>query len=398
MLSGQTIETRPAGYADPISGGPGLYVHWPFCESKCPYCDFNSHIAGALDAEIWKQALLAELDWMLAKAGPLISRQQPFATVFFGGGTPSLMPPAIIAALLERLDRQGLLASDAEITAEANPGSADRAQLAAMQAAGINRLSLGLQALQPEGLVQLGRKHSVADGWAALEVAQKLFSAVSADLIYGWRGQSLAGWQADLAQICQLGLTHLSAYQLTIEPGTVFATRTKQGEMLAAEDDLMADFYELTGACLAAAGLPAYEISNHARPTAECRHNLNYWRCGDWLGIGPGAVGRIGQAGQRLEMKTRRSPQGWLDAVARQGHGLDTETVQQTEQDVTERLMMGLRLAEGVLLTGPEAAQLDQQQLASFIAEGWLSEATGRLTASQAGWLRLDHLLARLLP
>ena len=398
MLSNAEID-RPADQqaSQPVNK-PGLYVHWPFCESKCPYCDFNSHLGGAVDSDLWEQALLAELDWMLARAGDLISRQQPFATVFFGGGTPSLMPPAIIAALLERLDRQGLLASDAEITAEANPGSADRAQLAAMQAAGINRLSLGLQALQPEGLAQLGRKHSVADGWAALETAQKLFGAVSADLIYGWRGQSLAGWQADLERICQLGLTHLSAYQLTIEPGTVFATRTKQGEKLAAEDDLMADFYELTGACLAAAGLPAYEISNHGAAGAECRHNLNYWRCGDWLGIGPGAVGRIGQAGQRLEMKTRRSPQGWLDAVARQGHGLDTQTVQGHEEDMSEKLMMGLRLAEGVQLSQQEVGQLDQQQLADFIAEGWLSETGGRLTASQAGWLRLDYLLARLLP
>ncbi len=398
MLSGAELN-RPAGQqAACTDRKPGLYVHWPFCESKCPYCDFNSHLAGALDSELWKRALLAELDWMLARAETLISRQQPFATVFFGGGTPSLMPPDIIAALLGRLDQQGLLASGAEITAEANPGSADRAQLAAMQAAGINRLSLGLQALQPEGLTQLGRIHSVADGWAALEAAQKLFGAVSADLIYGWRGQSLAGWQDDLARIGQLGLTHLSAYQLTIEPGTVFATRTRQGEVLAAEDDLMADFYELTQACLAAAGLPAYEISNHAAAGAECRHNLNYWRCGDWLGIGPGAVGRISLAGQRLEMKTRRSPQGWLDAVARHGHGLDTQTIQQPEEDLTERLMMGLRLAEGVQLSPQQAAQLDQQQLASFLTEGWLTEAAGQLTASQAGWLRLDHLLARLLP
>ena len=398
MLSRSEIDRPADPQAAPPDKAAGLYVHWPFCESKCPYCDFNSHLAGAVEGDIWKQALLAELDWMLARAGDLISRQQPFATVFFGGGTPSLMPPDIIEALLERLARQGLLASDAEITAEANPGSADRAQLTAMRAAGINRLSLGLQALQPEGLAQLGRKHSVADGWAALEAAQKLFGAVSADLIYGWRGQSLAGWRADLDRIGQLGLTHLSAYQLTIEPGTVFATRTRQGEKLAADDDLMADFYELTGACLAAAGLPAYEISNHAAAGAECRHNLTYWRCGDWLGIGPGAVGRISQAGQRREMKTRRSPQGWLDAVARHGHGLDSQNIQEPQEDLSERLMMGLRLAEGVLLSRQERAQLDQPQLAGFIAEGWLHESNGRLIASQAGWLRLDHLLARLLP
>lgn len=376
----------------------GLYIHWPFCLSKCPYCDFNSHLAQDIDSDLWQRAMLDELDWMLERAEQITSKSRLVDTVFFGGGTPSLMPPSIISAILDRLARNGQLADQPEITAEANPTSAETARLAAMHTAGINRLSLGVQSLRPDGLAFLGRNHSAGEALAALQTAARLFNSVSADLIYGWPDQTLADWRADLDRITGLDIPHLSAYQLTIEPGTVFASRARRGERLAVSDDRMADFYEATRISLAGAALPAYEISNHARAGHECRHNLNYWRSGDWLGIGPGAFGRITGSTGRVETSNRRSPQGWLDAVIEKGCGLDRETSQPLAEMLEERLMMGLRLAEGVDLSADEqAGHINQDALNDFIAAGWLNLSGGRLIASPDGWLRLNYILARLL-
>ena len=366
-----------------------LYVHWPFCVSKCPYCDFNSHVRAEVDQVAWREALLADL----AHEAALLPGRR-LGSVFFGGGTPSLMPPATVAAVLDAASQAWGFAPGIEITLEANPSSVEAARFADLAAAGVNRASLGLQSLDEAALRFLGRAHGVDEGLAALATAQAVFSLVSFDLIYALPGQTLAAWEAELARALGYGIEHLSLYQLTIEPGTRFATEAAAGRLAIPDGDHAADLFEATRAMTAAAGLPAYETSNHARPGAESCHNLTYWRYGDYAGIGPGAHGRR----QRMATVRHRKPENWLAAVARNGHGLASEELLTPHTRATEALLMGLRLAEGVDLARIAAlaggtAPIDWQAAARLEAQGFVAVTPERLRVTEAGALLLDAIL-----
>jgi putative oxygen-independent coproporphyrinogen III oxidase len=372
-----------------------LYVHWPFCVSKCPYCDFNSHVRESVDQAAWRAALLTDLAHEARRTGG-----GSLTSIFFGGGTPSLMPPQTIAAIIEAASRHWTFASDIEITMEANPNSAETARFADVAAAGVNRLSIGLQALDDTALRFLGRAHDAAEGLAALASAQRHFARVSFDLIYALPGQSEAAWAADLGRALAMSTGHLSLYQLTIEPGTRFETMVRKGDFIPADPDHAAALYELTQAMTAAAGIPAYEISNHARAGEESRHNLSYWRYGDYLGIGPGAHGRV----MARATRRHRKPENWMMSVNAAGHGIDEELPLDPATRVTEALMMGLRLAEGVALsdiaarTGTDAATLINRRAAKQLADQRLvALAEDRLTVTPQGMLLLDAILAELL-
>lgn len=374
--------------------GLALYIHWPFCVAKCPYCDFNSHVRESVDQQAWREALLRDMAHEAAlTTGPLIS-------IFFGGGTPSLMPPATVAALLAAAERHWGFAPGIEITLEANPSSVEASRFADLVAAGVNRVSLGLQALDDEALRFLGRAHGLAEGLAALNTAQDVFARVSFDLIYARPGQSQDQWTAELKQALGFGTSHLSLYQLTIEPGTRFAALAAKGQLPLADADESASLYELTQVMTVAAGLPAYEISNHARPGEESRHNLTYWRYGDYAGVGPGAHGRRGA----LATQRHRKPENWLQAVARNGHGLVEEQPLAPRDRGVEALLMGLRLAEGVDLEriGGLAGRsmeevVDLQATERLARRGLLQREGARLRATPAGFLLLDHILGEIV-
>jgi len=372
-----------------------LYVHWPFCVSKCPYCDFNSHVRESVDQIAWRDALLADLAY---EARALPGRR--LGSIFFGGGTPSLMPPATVAAILAAAEAAWGFTDDIEITLEANPSSVEAARFADLAAAGVNRVSLGLQALDDKALRFLGRAHGVDEGLAALATAQAAFRRVSFDLIYARPGQSLAAWEAELRRALGFGTEHLSLYQLTIEPGTRFATEAAAGRLTIPDDDTAADLFEATRAITAAAGLPAYEISNHAKPGAESRHNLVYWRYQDYAGIGPGAHGR--RAG--LATARHKKPENWLGAVARNGHGAQIEDALAPAERAKEALLMGLRLREGIDLTriarlgaAPIAELIDEPAAARLATQGLLVRADDRLAVSEAGMLLLDAILPAIV-
>jgi len=370
-----------------------VYIHWPFCRSKCPYCDFNSHVRDRIDEERWTRALLADLERQaeLAPGHEIVS-------IFFGGGTPSLMPPDTVAALIERVK-----ALWPEVTLEANPNSAEAERFAGFASAGVNRLSLGVQALDPPALQFLGRRHDRQEAIAAIALARDTFPRYSFDLIYARPGQSLAAWEDELGEALALAGTHLSLYQLTIEPGTAFGNRAERGEILAADEDTAAALFEVTQQRLAEAGMPAYEISNHAWPGAECRHNLAYWRYEDYLGIGPGAHGRITRGDGKLATQQRRAPEAWLAAIEETGSATDEMVPIPRETAVEEMLMMGLRLAEGVsrsrleALAGRTADDLFGAPLARLIEGGFLTLDDQRLTATAAGRQRLNAVLAALI-
>ncbi|MCE7795939.1 radical SAM family heme chaperone HemW [Sphingobium sufflavum] len=370
-----------------------LYVHWPFCVSKCPYCDFNSHVRDHVDQAAWRDALLADMAHEAARTGG-----GPLSSIFFGGGTPSLMPPATIAAVIEGAARHWDFAPDIEITMEANPNSAEAARFADVAAAGVNRVSLGVQSLHDEALKFLGRAHGADEGLRAVELAQALFGRVSFDLIYALPGQSEADWDADLTRALAMGTGHLSLYQLTIEPGTRFETMVRKGDFIPADPDHGATLYELTRDRTVAAGIPAYEVSNHARPGEESRHNLIYWRYGDYLGIGPGAHGRVNAHATRRH----RKPENWMAALAAQGHGLEEESALAPDERMTEALMMGLRLAEGVDLSDLQArlgtaAPINRRAAERLAAQGLLRLDGARLAVTGEGMLLLDGILAELL-
>jgi putative oxygen-independent coproporphyrinogen III oxidase len=405
--TGEGAEQREAGEGQPGEdvAAPGraaeplaVYIHWPFCRSKCPYCDFNSHVRDGVDAGRWTQALLADLDH---QAALLPGRE--VGSVFFGGGTPSLMPPETVAALLDRVCRHWRAAPDIEITLEANPNSAEAERFRAFAMAGVNRLSLGVQALDPAALRFLGRAHDRAEAIAAIEQAYAAFARFSFDLIYARPGQSLAAWRQELDEALDLAGDHLSLYQLTIEPGTAFAGQARRGELVPPDDDDAAAFFETTQDRLAAAGLPAYEISNHARPGAECRHNLAYWRYQDYVGIGPGAHGRVTRDGVKYATRQRRAPERWLAAVEGARTGLEETMAIDRDAAVEEMLMMGLRLVEGVARPGLEAAAgqdaeiLFADTLAPLLEGGFLTLDRERLAATPAGRQRLNAVLAALL-
>ncbi|MEK9610237.1 MAG: radical SAM family heme chaperone HemW [Alphaproteobacteria bacterium] len=378
----------------------GLYVHWPFCKAKCPYCDFNSHVSAQVDHAAFQAGMLAEMRHLATR----LNQPSRLRSIFFGGGTPSLMPPDLIAAIIAEAEQIFGFAPDIEITAEANPTSVEAAGLAGFKSAGVNRVSLGIQALDPAQLRFLGREHSVTEALAALALAQTIFARVSIDLIYGLPDQTPGSWQATLQQLLGLGLDHLSLYQLTIEAGTVFHTRWRRGDVLTGSDDLVAGLFEMTNATMEEAGLAAYEVSNYARNGHECQHNLTYWQAQDWLGIGPGAHSRFDHQGQRIGLATRRSPQSWLEMTARGGHAIETESVETPAEWASEMLMMGLRLKAGVDLDlierkcGPRQLWLDLDRLAIHLDAGLLQltrDQNGeRLATTADGRLLLNSLLA----
>ena len=365
-----------------------LYVHWPFCVSKCPYCDFNSHVRESVDQEQWREALLADLAHE--------ARMEPgrrLSSIFFGGGTPSLMPPRTVAAILDAAERHWGFSPGIEITLEANPSSVEAARFADLAAAGVNRVSLGLQSLDHEALRFLGRAHDVAEGLSALETAQSVFKRVNFDLIYALPGQSEAQWRSELARALSFGTGHLSLYQLTIEPGTRFAALAAQGELTPADPDFAAGLYELTQDMTTEAGLPAYEISNHARPGEESRHNLAYWRYQTYLGVGPGAHGR--RAGALTQR--HKKPENWLPALARNGHGISEEREISPADRGIEALLMGLRLREGVDLARIPAELVDELALDRLSRQGLLIREGERLRVTGSGMLLLDAILPELV-
>ena len=376
-----------------MSGGAlALYVHWPFCVSKCPYCDFNSHVRAGIDQEAWRDALLADL----AHEARLLPGRT-VTSLFFGGGTPSLMEPSTVAAIVEAATTHWTSADDLEITLEANPNSVEAARFADLAAAGINRLSLGLQSFEDRALQFLGRAHSARDGFRALEIAQKTFSRVSFDLIYALPEDSEEGWSATLAQALSLGTGHLSLYQLTIEPGTRFESMVARREIEPLDAEIAAALFELTGAMTDASGMPAYEISNHARRGQQSRHNLTYWRYGDYVGVGPGAHGR------RLGMRTvrHRKPENFLSAMARNGHGISEEATLSSAESADEALVMGLRLAEGI---DPRSIAerfglsqiVDWASIERLVRSGHLERRAKRIALTAKGRLLLDHILGEI--
>ena len=375
-----------------------VYIHWPFCRSKCPYCDFNSHVREQIDEQRWTRALLADLKH---QAGLALDRE--VVSIFFGGGTPSLMPPDTVAALIGRVRALWPTAPDLEVTLEANPNSAEAERFAKFAAAGVNRLSLGVQALDPAALQFLGRRHNRSEAIAAIALARDTFPRYSFDLIYARSGQSVAAWEDELDEALSLAGTHLSLYQLTIEPGTAFGNRAERGEILSADEDSAVALYEFTQRRLAAAGMPAYEISNHARPGAECRHNLAYWRYEDYLGIGPGAHGRVTRPGAKLATQQRRAPEAWLAAIEERGAAFEEMTPISRDASIEEMLMMGLRLAEGIPRARLEALaergieDLFRPALARLVEGGFVTLTDERLVATAAGRQRLNAVLGALL-
>ena len=380
--------------AEPLA----VYIHWPFCRSKCPYCDFNSHVRDSVDAARWTRALTRDLDHQAEFAAG-----HAVGSVFFGGGTPSLMPPETVAAVLDKIRSCWAVIPDLEVTLEANPNSAEADRFQALAAAGVNRLSLGVQALDPEALRLLGRAHDLEEAIAAIERARDIFPRFSFDLIYARPGQTNAAWRRELDDALRLAGEHLSLYQLTLEPGTAFATLARRGELSLPDEETTAALFEMTQDRLGAAGLPAYEISNHARPGAECRHNLTYWRYQDYVGIGPGAHGRLTRGGAKYATRQYRLPEKWLAVAEATGTGIEETATIDSETVIEELLMMGLRLVEGVSrarlerLAGRDAETLFGTSLPLLIDGGFLTLDAQRLAATTAGRQRLNAVLAALL-
>ena len=375
-----------------------MYVHWPFCLSKCPYCDFNSHVRAGIDQQRWREAYAKEIDGYAERVGPA-----RITSIFFGGGTPSLMDAATVDLVLSRLGARFAFAPDIEVTLEANPTSAEASRFADYRIAGVNRLSLGMQALDDAALKFLGREHDTAQARAALQMGLRTFPRVSFDLIYARPGQAVAAWRRELAEALTFGTDHLSVYQLTIEDGTRFADIARAGALTIPGDDVQADLYDATQELCEAAGLPAYEISNHARPGQESRHNLTYWRSGDWIGIGPGAHGRLTNALGRIATRALRSPEGWLLAVEGKGTGAEPDEAVEPNDVVQECVLMGLRLREGISaatfarLTGRPLAQALAPALNELVEEGFLLWDGDVLAATPRGRLVLNQVVARLL-
>ncbi|MGE5148190.1 MAG: radical SAM family heme chaperone HemW [Candidatus Eiseniibacteriota bacterium] len=379
--------------------GFGVYIHWPFCLAKCPYCDFNSHVRETIDEARWRAALLAELDHYAAQ-----TPGRTVTSVFFGGGTPSLMAPETAAALVERVKTRWKTAPDLEVTLEANPGAAEAARFAALRAAGVNRLSIGVQALDDAALRFLGRIHGRDEAIAAVENARRHFERYSFDLIYARPGHSVAAWRAELDEALRMAGGHLSVYQLTIEPGTEFHTRARLGKLVVPDEETAAALYETTVERLETAGLPAYEISNHAAPGEACRHNLTYWRYGDYVGVGPGAHGRLTRDAGKAATRQTRLPEAWLTKVEAAGHATDEVEAIDTARRRDELLMMGLRLAEGVgrdrfeaEAGAPIEASLDADAVARLIEGGFLIVDERGIRATAEGRQRLNAVLAALL-
>jgi putative oxygen-independent coproporphyrinogen III oxidase len=377
------------------NGGFGLYLHWPFCQSKCPYCDFNSHVAATIDQNRWKRAYLAEIDRMAAETPGRILQ-----SVFFGGGTPSLMDPDLVAAILDRIRAKWPQTNDWEVTLEANPGSVEAGRFRGYADAGVTRISMGIQALNDGDLRKLGRMHSVAEAKAAFDVARQAFDRVSFDLIYARQDQTLANWGAELREALSMAVDHLSLYQLTIEDGTAFGDRFAKGGLKGLPDeDLSAEMYDLTQDVCDAAGLPAYEVSNHAAPGFESRHNLIYWRGGDYLGIGPGAHGRLTLNGVRWATEAPRAPGAWLTKVESGAAGEQPRDAVPGGERALEYLMMGLRLSEGIDLGRYErlaGSAVNINKINDLSNIGMVDRAGNRLVATAKGRLVLNAVIREL--
>ena len=378
-----------------MSGPLALYIHWPFCVSKCPYCDFNSHVREVVDDAAWCAALLTDMTYEAA-----LTPGRRLTSIFFGGGTPSLMPPSTVASLIDAATQLWGFAEDIEITLEANPSSVEAARFADLANAGVNRVSLGLQALDDAALAFLGRAHSVRESLDALEIAQRHFGRVNIDLIYARPEQTAGQWENELQRALSFGTDHMSLYQLTIEPGTRFETLVRTGHFIPADDDDAATLYEITQQTTSAAGIPAYEISNHARMASESRHNLSYWRYDDYIGIGPGAHGRR----QNCATQRHKKPENFLSAVARNMHGISSEEPLDAPTRATESLLMGLRLAEGISLkrladrTGMIADNLLDLFAVDKIAQlGLIQRDDDRIIVTPQGMPLLDAILPQIV-
>jgi putative oxygen-independent coproporphyrinogen III oxidase len=385
--------------SEALTGDLALYVHWPFCLAKCPYCDFNSHVREQIDQTRFAQALRRELATEAVRLG-----RRRLTSVFFGGGTPSLMDPSTVGGLLDDAVRLFDVADDLEITLEANPTSIEAGRLADYRAAGVNRVSIGIQSLDEASLRMLGRQHSAGEAITALALARRLFPRVSFDLIYARPGQDMASWRAELRAALAIAADHLSLYQLTIEPATQFEVLHRQGKIVLPDEDTATALYDATEEECARAGLLAYEISNYAHPGEESRHNLAYWRYLDYAGIGPGAHGRITVDGSLYATRRHRAPEPWAERVERNGDGLTSHEPVTAEERAREALLMGLRLTEGISLTRfaartgrTMAESVDAGVLGQCIAAGYLVEMPDRLMATREGRIRLDSLLAALV-
>jgi oxygen-independent coproporphyrinogen-3 oxidase len=376
-------------------GGFGLYLHWPFCQSKCPYCDFNSHVAASIDQNRWKTAYLAEIDRLGAE-----TQGRVLNSVFFGGGTPSLMDPDLVAAIIDRIRSTWPMSNDPEITLEANPGSIEAGRFRGYRDGGINRISMGMQAMNDADLRRLGRLHSAAEARQAFDIARSCFDRVSFDLIYARQDQTLDDWRGELAKAVELAVDHLSLYQLTIEDGTAFGDRLAKGGLLGLpDDDLSADMYAVTQEVCEAAGMPAYEVSNHARPGSESRHNLIYWRGGDYVGVGPGAHGRLTLGGTRWATEAPKAPGAWLSLVE-SGKAGELPRMSLSKMDRAEEyLLMSLRLSEGMEVSRYEALAgrpVDQNRLADLDGLGLASLSDGRIRVTSAGRMVLNAIIRDL--
>ena len=377
------------------AGGFGLYLHWPFCKAKCPYCDFNSHVAAHIDEARWQSAYLSEIARLGAE-----TEGRVLQSVFLGGGTPSMMSPDLVDAILRQIRATWPIANDIEITLEANPTSVEAGRFAGYRDAGVNRVSLGVQALNDSDLRRLGRMHTAAEAMAAFDIARGVFQRVSFDLIYARQDQSLADWRQELSQALALAVDHLSLYQLTVEDGTVFGARAAAGHLRGLpDDDLGADLYLMTQDMCGAAGFDGYEVSNHARPGAESVHNRIYWRSGDYVGIGPGAQGRLTIDGSRWGTSTPLGPTAWLTQVERDGQGEEARDVIGAADHLTELLLMGMRLRDGIATSRLHANGFDPNsgKVRDLIALGLIADDPDQLRVTPAGRPVLNGVLRALL-
>ena len=382
----------------PDTGEPGfgLYVHWPFCAAKCPYCDFNSHVRHQpVDQPRFAAAFLKEMDTMRALSGP-----KTVTSIFMGGGTPSLMDPRTVETILDGIAARWHVPAGIEVTMEANPSSVEADRFRGYRAAGVNRVSLGVQALNDRDLKFLGRLHDVADALKAIRLAREIFPRMSFDLIYARPGQTVEEWERELNEAVSYAVDHLSLYQLTIEEGTPFYGLHKAGKLVVPDGDQSAELYEATQQITEGFGMPAYEVSNHAKPGAESRHNLTYWRYGDYAGIGPGAHGRLTTSGSKLATATERKPEAWLDLVEAEGHGMVDEEMLDLEAQSDELLLMGLRLREGIDLVrwrSLSGRDLDPAREEFLLGHGFLERlGNSRIRCTPSGMLILDSVVADL--
>jgi putative oxygen-independent coproporphyrinogen III oxidase len=378
------------------NGGFGLYIHWPFCQAKCPYCDFNSHVAANIDQDRWLRAYIVEIERIGA-----LTQGRVLDTVFFGGGTPSMMQPHVVAGIMDAVRKAWRTSNSFEVTLEANPTSVEAGRFRGYRDAGVNRISMGIQALNDADLKALGRLHSVAEARQAFDIARNTFDRISFDLIYARQNQTLADWRTELSEGLQMAADHLSLYQLTIENGTAFGDRYARGSLKGLpDDDIAADMYFATQEICEAAGLPAYEISNHARPGAQSRHNLIYWKYGDYAGIGPGAHGRLTMNGQRMGTETPLQPGKWLDAVESSGNGELLCLALSGQDQATEYVLMGLRIAEGISPVRYEflaGLPLNANNIKELEGSGLITSSQGRISATAQGRPLLNAVIRGLL-